>query len=123
MASKQKGLAFRITGEPGTVEWTMKPVGITANEVLAQENDNSSQSSAVDEAKEWLESFLAKGPMLGGKVKAEARTAGISSRTLDRAKKKLGVKCGPEVHGGAVLGRGGDCSHLSHSRCSGVNSE
>jgi RecA-family ATPase len=105
IASKQKGLAFRITGEPGTVEWTMKPVGITANEVLAQENDNSSQSSAVDEAKEWLESFLAKGPMLGGKVKVEARTAGISSRTLDRAKKKLGVKCGPEVQQGPWVWR------------------
>ena len=105
MASKQKGLAFRITGEPGTVEWTMKPVGITANEVLAQENDNSSQSSAVDEAKEWLESFLAKGPMLGGKVKAEARTAGISSRTLDRAKKKLGVKSVPEGQQGRWVWR------------------
>jgi ABC-type cobalamin/Fe3+-siderophores transport system ATPase subunit len=103
IARKGKGLAFTINGEPGTVEWQLKPIEVTANQILAQEND--SQTSAVDEAIEWLESFLAKGPMLGGKVKVEARTAGISSRTLDRAKKKLGVKSVPEGQQGRWVWR------------------
>jgi hypothetical protein len=44
-----------------------------------------------DEAVEWLEAKLASGAMPSPEIRKQARADGIKDRTLDRAKKKLGV--------------------------------
>ncbi len=59
----------------------------------------SEERSALDEAMEFLEAILGQGRVASDEVTKEARKAGISNRTLNRARAKLGVKAIPE-HGG-----------------------
>jgi hypothetical protein len=49
-------------------------------------------NSALDDAEEFLNYVLKDGPVEALVVTTEAETAGISKRTLDRAKRTLGVK-------------------------------
>lgn len=51
------------------------------------------EQSAVDEGADVLRQILAGGPVESVKVKEEARKAGISERTLWRAKSRVGVSC------------------------------
>lgn len=87
-----KGLAFRITGEPPRLEWESAPVDLHADGVLAASRDGASGGGALDEAVEWLRDVLSPGPMPATEVRAKAEADGISKRTLDRAKQKLGVQ-------------------------------
>lgn len=48
--------------------------------------------STIEEAEDFLREVLAAGPMAARELVQEARENGISKRTLDRAKKKLGIK-------------------------------
>ncbi len=63
----------------------------TANDLLAIPITNGG-TSALDEAKEFLLEVLVDGPMEGDKVEGQAKKAGISKKTLWRAKKSLSVK-------------------------------
>jgi hypothetical protein len=64
------------------------PVGA---DLLGVERGNATEKSAVDEAMEFLRVELAEGPRSVREVQREARDAGISPRTLDRAKQRLRV--------------------------------
>jgi hypothetical protein len=54
-------------------------------------HDPNDERTARDDAADFLRAMLADGPRLAKEVQAEARAAGITKRTLERAKKLLGV--------------------------------
>ncbi len=97
LARKATGLAFRIEGDPvGMIEWESDPVIISADDVLASEGKKSgSAQSAIDEAKDWLHSWLDDGAKSAEETKKAAESFGIRLKTLDRASMKLGVVKGP----------------------------
>ena len=57
-----------------------------------QANANKSSPSARDEAKKFLTDILANGPMLQSEIQDAAEDNGIAKRTLERAKRELGIK-------------------------------
>jgi hypothetical protein len=63
----------------------------TAESLLAAPRDDE-ERDAVQEAVEDLRSLLTPGAMAAKDVKREARRAGVSERTLNRAKSTLGVR-------------------------------
>jgi hypothetical protein len=101
LAPPPEGLAYRITekivGEPGLsilapyVVWETEHVNVTANEAMAADNGHKDNSASV-EAEDFLRDLLADGVMAQKKVKAEAEGAGLSWRTVRRAKNRLGIK-------------------------------
>lgn len=65
----------------------------SAKELLGDaEADEGDHGSAREEAREWLRDELAGGPRPPTQLKGEATKAGISWRTIERAKSELGVK-------------------------------
>jgi putative DNA primase/helicase len=96
LAAEASGLAFSIAGEPAAVHWERDPVAMNANEILTTMLNGKSGRSALDEATAWLGDALADGPRIGGELKESARKAGISNRTLERARVELRVECGPD---------------------------
>jgi putative DNA primase/helicase len=110
VARKAAGLAFRIVGdgESAAPVWERDPIAMTADEAYrasddaagaSEESDDDEDTSALGEAVRWLARLLLKGPCLAGDRKksesgtarCEATNAGISIRTLDRAKTVLKV--------------------------------
>ena len=83
-----RSLAFRIkksdNGAP-MIDWIGK-TDVTAGDIL-NETENK-----VGKATSYLRKLLKDGPMPSSKVKHRTKKAGISSRTLDRAKKQLRIK-------------------------------
>ena len=63
---------------------------LTARDILKEPVDPE-QKSALSEAKEFLSQELAEGPVAADEVKEDARGAGVSERTLKRAKRALGI--------------------------------
>ena len=63
---------------------------LSARDILATPQDQE-HADARSEAVEFLSEVLADGPVAASRVKEEAEDAGISERTLARAKKTLGV--------------------------------
>ena len=63
---------------------------VSAKDILATPQDRE-HADARSEAVEFLMEVLADGPVGASRVKEEAEDAGISERTLARAKKTLGV--------------------------------
>ena len=61
-----------------------------ASDILKEPSD-SEQRSAMSEAKEFLSKELADGPVAAERAEKDAREAGVSERTLKRAKRELGV--------------------------------
>lgn len=85
-----------VDGAP-RIKW-LEPVEMTADDALAED---AAGSSAVAEAEEWLKFRLADYPTLATKIVAEARKQNISERTLQRAKRNLGVTASKKGFGGA----------------------
>jgi putative DNA primase/helicase len=71
------------------VEW-LGESELTAAELLGVPSDD--QSSAVEEAEEFLRTLLADGPVAQREVQVAARDAGISMSTAKKAKRELGVQ-------------------------------
>jgi hypothetical protein len=71
------------------VEW-LGESDLTAAELLGAPSDEQ-QPSAVEAAEEFLRDLLADGPVVQREVQTAAREAGISRRTIKRAKEELGV--------------------------------
>jgi hypothetical protein len=63
---------------------------LSAVDILKEPADPE-QKSALSEAKEFLLQVLGEGPVAAEGVKKDARGAGVSERTLKRAKRALGV--------------------------------
>jgi len=82
------------TGNPISrpyIVWEDQPVDITATEALQALNDSKSPS-ALDDAKHFIEMLLSDGPVNSKDVREAAKENGISNRTLDRARKALGIR-------------------------------
>ena len=92
-------LAFRLqesaNGSVGVV-WQGE-VEYTAAQLHAQWQPQ--KTSALDRAVVFLEDFLLNGPVSAEEVKARAQDAEITERTLERAKKAVGVKVHKEGFG------------------------
>jgi hypothetical protein len=63
---------------------------LSASDILKEPAD-SEQRSAMSEAKAFLLKELKDGPVAAERVKKDSRAAGVSERTLKRAKRALGV--------------------------------
>jgi hypothetical protein len=89
-------LGYRVvpadTGAP-RIEWT-GPVGLTADEALRPPRAEAAETPPVGviPAVEWLMEFLRAGPRPAVDVYEAAVAAGISERTLERAKGPAGVE-------------------------------
>ncbi|MBF0141765.1 MAG: AAA family ATPase [Magnetococcales bacterium] len=95
----QTGFAFRIQSvelpsgiQTSKVEWETDPIAITADEALAAQAANQEEQTQLDEAKEFLADQLRNGPVHVQRIRAEALGAGVSERTLRRAKTALGIR-------------------------------
>lgn len=64
----------------------------TADDLLNDTLLTDDQKAEMDEAGEFLRSMLAKQPQRRETLVQLARKEGISSRSLDKAKKKLGIR-------------------------------
>lgn len=70
------------------IAWTGE-ANVTAREALKQQDDE--ERSALEEAMDVLTDILRNGPVKANEGKRLATEAGIASRTLDRARKRLGI--------------------------------
>ena len=107
------GLAFRIGQHmlPGdiigsAIYWDSERVSRTADEILAA-NEKASERPARTEAEDFLRGILADGPRPAKHIEGEAKEAGIAWRTVNRAKKTLGVVAERRAASGDGLGRSG----------------
>jgi hypothetical protein len=93
---KARGRGYRLAAKEVSkgivapyVQWDDKPVDYTADQVLAAGSGTSKEGMKA--AIEYLEELLADGDVSAKDGNEGAAANGISERTLDRAKKKLGV--------------------------------
>ena len=84
--AESSGLAYRI--EEGRVEWEPDPVTVSIDDL----EDAGADERPKTEAKAWLLAKLKDGPVPATDILKAAKADGISKRTLERAKKELGVK-------------------------------
>jgi len=94
-SAQPTGMAFTIEGDPVRLEWDPDPVEVTADDALSRERNGSGGHSAVDEAVDWLRTALSGGPRPSKELEEEARKNKISGKTLERAKKEIGVESRP----------------------------
>lgn len=107
LAEGATGLAYRVAiGSNGAprIEWEAEPVTMTADEALATQ-ESCEDRNATDEAEDWLRELLASGPKRASEVQREARQAGISEKSLRRARERLGIR--PKKQGGFFGGNPG----------------
>lgn len=101
IGNDQTGLAFAVQSaqiespagliETSRVLWEVEAVMVTADEALAPAQDPE-ERSAVEDAAEFLRALLANGPVPSKRVRADADGAGHSWRTIQRARKALGIE-------------------------------
>jgi AAA domain-containing protein/bifunctional DNA primase/polymerase-like protein len=84
------GMGVKIVGHD--VVWHPQHIEITANEAMQA----ATGQTAKREAREFLLARLEAGPAKQDDIVEEAKQEGIAKRTLDRAKKELGVKSSKE---------------------------
>ena len=76
--------------ETCAIAWGGEALGVTGADVMA--TPNREQKTELAEAQEWLRKALAEGPQRAEAVLRGATMAGVSERTLRRAKAGLGIK-------------------------------
>lgn len=93
------GFAFSVETVtlPGGIEtsrvvFEVDPVEMSASDLLRSNPQSAEDRSALDEAKDFLRSYLSSGPQNAKSVQQAADQAGISKRTLDRARQQLRVR-------------------------------
>ena len=101
LAPPPPGLAYRLAqtivelGEgivASRVEWEPNHVTTTANEALAADAGSSTDRGFPrEDARDFLEKMLADGPVDVETVNKQARSLGITERTLRRARRDLNV--------------------------------
>ncbi len=93
LARAKTGLAFTIQGEPiGRVEWEREPVEQSADEFVRALSRPGPEPESQDEAAEWLREALTDGAVETKALQTLAKDAGVSWRTVRRAKGVVGVK-------------------------------
>jgi putative DNA primase/helicase len=98
LAAMAPGLGFSLVSADigdgiitSRVMWDLAPVTMTANQALWAAAEDSKNQVQRDEAQELLQEALANGSMSAKDIEREAKKAGISPRTLRRAREALGV--------------------------------
>lgn len=92
------GLAYRVIQTTvdqvvtTRIQWEPHPVEISPDELLGSAGSQHSPSPALDTAKEWIQRRLEDGPVPAAEMETDAEAAGITSATLKRAKRALGVR-------------------------------
>ena len=93
IAPEGPSLLYRLEGVPdtdvATVDW-LGEVGVSATDLLGQRSEE--ERAGVTEAEEWLATLLRHGMMATKDIQAEARKAGIGWRTIETAKRRMGVQ-------------------------------
>ena len=91
LSAPSASLAYRLVADSGVVrvDW-LGTSNVTAEQMLAAPVDDD-ERSALDDASTFLTGQLANGAVAVKAVKDEAQRAGISERTLNRAKARVGV--------------------------------
>jgi energy-coupling factor transporter ATP-binding protein EcfA2 len=91
------GLAFAVQSatldngiETSRIEWERDAVNMTADDALNFDADQD-KSGERAEARRFLLELLADGPVLATEAERQYQEAGLSPRTINRAKKDLGV--------------------------------
>jgi len=82
-----EGIGYEI--RDGVFAWTGKS-DLTADRILASDQ-SVKNSSRFDDAVEFLRNVLRTGPMSSNDIMTRAREAGLSERTIWRAKQELGI--------------------------------
>jgi putative DNA primase/helicase len=92
LARMPEALAFRLEelGEAVSVRWEGTSPHTARTLLAVPEGDE--ERGALDEAREFLRELLSPGAVATREVAKEARSAGISDKTLRRAKEALGVR-------------------------------
>jgi putative DNA primase/helicase len=106
LSAPPKALRFAVVSkgdedDPCLVEWQGEVDGESADDLLRPANDDeepSEEPSKVAEAQEWLTEALSQGPVPSKSLQSDAREACIAWRTVERAKRKLGVKAYKNGH-------------------------
>jgi hypothetical protein len=90
LAGPQPSLAYRISADGGlpTVEW-LGTSPASADELLG--GGTRKEDNPRDRAAAFLEQFLAAGPRTSREVWEAAQQAGLSDRTVRRARRGLGI--------------------------------
>jgi len=98
IAPLKHGLAYRIEGRhiegdifTSNIMWEATPITISADEALAAHAEDEESRSAGAEAEKFLRDKLKVGPIPAKDGEEHARMLGIATKTLKRARKKLGV--------------------------------
>ena len=100
IGNDRDGLAYSLVNDDqlgqARVVWRRDVVNKTADEALAAESGEGSgkpgpEPKARNAAKDWLVKLLAGGAVEAAKVKAEAKAAAMTWRTVQRAADDLGV--------------------------------
>ncbi len=82
--------AFRI--EAGRVAWEPEPVELSDTIVTPPTARQAAEQQDREDAAEWLLTALSDGPVESTDLFRQARSCGISAKTLRRAGKALGLK-------------------------------
>ncbi len=77
------------TQDVASIEWKGVDDKLLADDLLAR-RESREQRSKLDEAKAFLMSHLASGPLEHSGVRAAAKAHGIAARTLERARDEIG---------------------------------
>lgn len=76
------------------IEWADEAVTITADEALGAAATAGRPDNSRKEAAKWLFEMLADGPVAVSTLQAEAKGAGISWRTIERARADMPIAAG-----------------------------
>lgn len=104
LAPPQPSLAYRVespAGGPPVLNW-LGPVAWTADALLGARGGAAAAAGPRDRAKEFLEDFLEGGPRLLTEIWPAAQRAGLTERTLRRARDELGVSSSRRFREGRV---------------------
>jgi hypothetical protein len=105
LSAPPPGLAFRIVGDPGRLEWEPDPLdGIRADDVVApkesKEPKRGPEPTSRDAAAEWLSELLRNGPLPVAEIREQAKAADLSWGTIRRAQCSLGIVPRKKAFGG-----------------------
>jgi len=112
---RSKGISFRIEGD-GVFKWGGES-DLTADQLVTSKSDE--EKSAMGEAEDFILAMLEDGCKLATECVNEYKQNGFASRTIDRAKKNLGIKSEKEkgVKNGPFYWRcrTEDCQHCQEN--------
>jgi hypothetical protein len=95
LAGPQPSLLYQLTAADGslpTVDW-LGASPLSADELLAGAAGADRAAQPRDQAAVFLEQFLANGPRTSRDIWEAAQKANLAARTLNRAKRGLGIGC------------------------------